>query len=151
MLNNLNIWDGTKASPTKMNEVIKNYPRPTTLKQIQSFLGLCSYFRRCVNGFSKITKPMTTLLKKGQPFIWTNVHQDSFEKLKKTLMEEVMLAFRDFNEMFYCTTDASDYGIAGMLSQGTPPNDRPIYFFSKTLNEAHRKYSTIHKDFHQKI
>lgn len=57
-----------------------------------------------------------------------------------------MLKFPDFNELFYVTTDASNVAIGGMLSQGDPPNDRPIYFFSKTLNETQRRYSTIHKE-----
>lgn len=136
-----------KANPRKVG-VIKNYPRPTTIQQIKSFLGLCSYFRRYVSNFSKISKPLTLLLKKEIPFVWSEAQQTSFEKLKNALADEVTLAFPDFsgNFMFFLATDASDYGISGCLSQGEPPNDRPIYFFSKTMNDAQRRYSTIRKE-----
>lgn len=137
--------DGIKANPKKI-EVIKDYPRPTTVKHIQSFLGLCSYFRRYVRNFSKIAKPLTSLLKKEQPFIWTEREQKSFDGLKKALTEEVVLAFPNFDETFIVSVDASDLAIGGFLSQGELPNDRPIYFFSKTLNEAQKRYSTIQKE-----
>lgn len=136
---------GIKANPNKIR-VIKDYPRPLNIKHIQSFLGLCSYFRRYVNGFSKISKPLTSLLKKEQPFIWTYREQNAFETLKKALAEEVLLSFPNFNELFYVTTDASNVAVGGMLSQGELPNDRPIAFFSKTLDERQKRYSTIEKE-----
>lgn len=140
--------DGMKANPKKI-EVIKNYPRPLSVKKIQSFLGLCSYFRRYVKDFSKIARPLTTLLKKETPFIWTETQENSFKKLKDALAEEVVLAFPIFSDpaaLFYVTCDSSDYAIGSCLSQGELPNDRPIYFFSKTLSETQRRYSTIQKE-----
>lgn len=88
---------------------------------------------------------MTQLLKKEVPFIWTDSQQTSFESLKKALAEQVVLAFPDFNEIFYVTTDASNVAIGAYLSQNYP-NDRPIFFFSKTLNDAQRRYSTIERE-----
>lgn len=137
--------DGYKANPEKI-EVIKNYPTPTKVKEIQRFLGLCGYFRRYVPNFAKIAKPLTTLLKTEQPFIWTNKQQEAFDKLKKALAEEVTLAFPDFEQMFYVTTDASNVAIGAMLSQGELPNDRPIHFFSRTLSETQKRYSTTQKE-----
>lgn len=140
--------NGMKANPRKV-EAIQRYPRPKTIKHIQSFLGLCSYFRRYVRDFSKISRPLTFLLKKEQPFLWTESQEQSFEKLKKALAEEVVLAFPTFDNpemLFYVTCDASDFALGGCLSQGELPNDRPIYFFSKTLNDAQRRYSTIQKE-----
>lgn len=109
---------------------------------------MCAYYRRYVPNFSKIAKPITLLLKKEQPFVWAEAQQSAFEELKRLLMEEVVLAFPDFSEdgLFYLTTDASNSAIGSCLSQGTLPHDRPIYFYSKTLNEAQRKYSTIEKE-----
>lgn len=103
-------------------------------------------FQTICTRFSKITKPLTTLLKKEQPFVWSNFQQEAFDKLKEALAEEVMLAFPNLNELFYVTSDASNVAIGAMLSQGELPHDRPIYFFSKTLNDAQKRYSTIQKE-----
>lgn len=139
--------NGIRANPKKI-QAIKDYPRPQTIKEIQRFLGMTAYYRRYVPNFSKISKPITLLLKKEQPFLWTDVQQQAFDELKRILMEDVILAFPDFSDgaLFYLTTDASNSAIGSCLSQGTLPNDRPIYFFSKTLNESQRKYSTIEKE-----
>lgn len=127
--------DGIKANPKKV-EIVKAYPRPTNVKQVQMFLGLCNYYRRFVRDFARLAKPISSLCKKEQPFIWTNIQQEAFEKLKRALAEEVTLSFPDFEQMFYVTTDASDMAIGGVLSQGELPHDRPIQFYSKTLSET---------------
>lgn len=137
--------DGIKANPKKI-EVIRQYPRPKDIKQIQSFLGMINYYRRFINGFARIAKPLTILCKKDQPFIWTNFTQTAFEKLKTILAEEITLAFPNFESIFYVTTDASDIALGGVLSQGDLPNDRPLQFVSKTLTDTQRHYSTIQKE-----
>lgn len=104
--------DGIRANPKKI-VTIKEYPRPINIKKLQSFLGLCAYFRRYVKNFAKMAKPLTTLLKKDTPFVWTNIQHDSFDKLKLALANEVILAFPNFEEIFYVTTDASDVAITG--------------------------------------
>lgn len=88
--------EGIRATPKKV-EAIRDYPRPQTIKEIQRFLGMCAYYRRYVPNFSKIAKPITLLLKKEQPFVWTESNQTGFEELKILLMEEVVLAFPDFS------------------------------------------------------
>lgn len=137
--------DGIKANPKKL-EAIKNFPIPKNVKKIQSFLGLCSYFRRYVRNFAQIAKPLSMLLKNEQPFIWSPLQQKSFDDLKQALIDQVVLSFPDFNQLFYVTTDASDVAIGAMLSQGELPNDRPISFYSKVLNETQKRYSTIEKE-----
>lgn len=134
-----------QANPKKV-EVIRNYPRPATVKQIQSFLGICNYFRRYVRNFAKLAKPLTFLLKKEQPFIWTGDQQKAFESLKNSLAEMTLLSFIREGEMIYCTVDSSSFALGALLSCGELPNDRPIAFFSKTLNEAQRRYSTIERE-----
>lgn len=137
--------NGIRKNPQK-TQVIRDYAIPTDQKKLQSYLGLCSYFRRYVRNFSTIAKPLTTLLKKEQPFIWTHREQKSFDDLKKALTEDVLLSFPDFDKLFYVTTDASGSGIGGMLSQGDLPHDKPIHFFSKTLSETQRNYSVIERE-----
>lgn len=137
--------NGIRTNPKKV-EAIKKFVTPKTVKKVQSFLGICNYYRRFVKSYSHVAKPLTRLLKKDQPFIWTDLAQDAFDKLKDILAREVTLAFPDFSQTFYITTDASDYAIGGVISQGDLPNDRPICFFSRTLNEAQKRYSTTHKE-----
>lgn len=136
---------GIKMNPKKV-EVIKRYPQPKNVKQIQQFLGMCNYYRRYIKNFAHLAKPLTALCKKDNPFVWSHLTQSSFEKLKKALTEDVILAFPNFEEIFYITSDASDFAYGSVLSQGDLPNDRPIQFFSKTMNDAQRKYSAIHKE-----
>lgn len=137
--------NGIKANPRKI-EAINNFPIPKDMKQIQSFLGMINYYRRFIKNFAKIAKPLTSLCKKDQPYVWTNYTQEAFDKLKKILTEEITLAFPDFESIFYVTTDASDIALGAVLSQGELPNDRPLHFFSKTLSETQKHYSTIQKE-----
>lgn len=133
--------NGIKANKDKV-KAITEFERPINIKKLQSFIGICSFFRRYVKNFSTIAKPLTTLLKKDKLFIWTDAQQKAFDTLRRILAEEVVLAFPDFNEIFYLATDASKVGIGAVLLQNVP-YPRPIYFFSKTLNDAQRNYSVI--------
>lgn len=136
---------GISANPKKI-ESIQNFPVPQNVKQVQSFLGILNYYRRFVQNFAKIAKPLTMLCKQDLPFIWTENTQKAFDLLKRLLIGEVILKFPNFNEIFYVTTDASDVAIGAVLSQGELPNDRPIFFFSRALNDCQRRYSTIQKE-----
>lgn len=136
---------GISANPRKI-EIIQNFPVPKNAKEVQSFLGILNYYRRFVNNFARIAKPLTMLCKQDLPFIWTENTQKAFDVLKKALIGDVVLQFPDFGEIFYVTTDASDVAIGAVLSQGELPNDRPIHFFSRTLNDCQRRYSTIQRE-----
>jgi hypothetical protein len=73
---------GVSVDPGKVKDVL-NWMPPTTVSEIQSFLGLAGYYRRFIKDFSKIAKPMTKLLEKNKAFEWTKECQASFEELKK--------------------------------------------------------------------
>lgn len=137
--------DGISPNPRKI-DAIKKFPSLTNLKMVQSFLGLCSYYRRYIRDFAKITKPLTALCRTKTPFNWNIDAQKAFEHLKISMTDEVVLPFPDFEKQFYCTTDASDVALGGVLSQGDPPNDRPIQFYSRTLTDTETRYSTIQKE-----
>lgn len=137
--------DGIRTDPRKI-ECMSNFPIPKTLVELQRFLGMCNYYRKYVEGYSKITKPMNTLCKNDVPFIWSKACNESFEQLKQALSSAPILIFPNFRETFYVTTDASDYAIGAVLSQGAYPDDRPIQYFSKSLDNAQRNYATIHKE-----
>lgn len=137
--------NGVKPDPKKVTAVL-NYPTPKTPKDIKGFLGLSGYYRRFIKNFSSLTQPLTQLLKKDQPFVWTSTQQNSFDILRKILTSEPLLQYPDFEKPFYLTTDASNLAIGSVLSQGNLPNDLPIAYASRTLNKAESNYSTTEKE-----
>ena len=75
--------------------------------EIHSFFGLAGYYRRFIEGFSKLAKPMTTLLEKNAKFVWSEKCQVNFEKLKKRLTTALVLVLPDLNKSFSIYCDAS--------------------------------------------
>lgn len=144
-LGHLITQDGVKPDPKKI-ESVKNYPVPKSPKDIKSFLGLAGYYRRFIENFSKLSQPLTKLLKKEEPFIWTSLQQHSFETLKAKLCEEPILQYPDFSSTFNLTTDASNFAIGSVLSQGIGHDDLPIAYASRILNKSETNYSTTEKE-----
>ena len=137
--------DGIKPDPKK-TDAVQNFPTPKTPKHIKSFMGLASYYRKFIPNFSEIASPLNHLLKKDVKFNFDARCKDSFEKLKKKLINPPILQFPDFSREFLVTTDASLNAIGGVLSQGTIGQDLPIAYASRTLNKAERNYSTIERE-----
>ena len=80
---------------------------PKDVSEIRSFLGMAGYYRRFIEGFSKLAKPMTALLEKNAKFVWTKQCQDSFEELKKRLTSAPVLILPDLTKSFSIYCDAS--------------------------------------------
>lgn len=137
--------NGVKPDPKKI-DIVQNFPVPKNQKQIKSFLGLIGYYRKFVENFSKIAKPLTELLKKNKEFIWTSLQQNAFEILKNILTTKPLLAYPDFEKEFILTTDASQNAIGAILSQGEIFSDKPIAYASRTLNKAELNYSVTEKE-----
>lgn len=138
--------DGVKPNPDKINSIL-NYPIPKNPKQIKGFLGLLGYYRKFIPSFAKITKPMTNCLKKDAKIdINDPTYRNCFEHCKTLLVNEPILQYPDFNQIFHLTTDASNYAIGAVLSQGPIGQDRPIAYASRTLNNHEINYSTIEKE-----
>jgi hypothetical protein len=102
--------------PAKVKEIME-WSVPTTVTEIQSFLGLAGYYRRFIEGFSKIAKPMTSLLKKGREFKWDEKCQDIFDQLKKRLMSPPVLVMPDLQKGFDIYCDACGQGLGCVLMQ----------------------------------
>jgi hypothetical protein len=85
---------GILVDPAKVKEIVA-WSIPTTVTEIRSFLGLAGYYRRFIEGFSKIAKPMTSLLEKGREFKWDEKCQESLDQLKKRLMSPLVLVMPD--------------------------------------------------------
>lgn len=135
-----------KTGPNKL-KCIREYPKPKNAKDIKSFLGLLNYYRPFVDNFAKIAKPLTYTLIKDVPFQWTDNCEHSFEELKKALMNPPLLVYPDWKKgKFNLMTDASQFAIGAVLSQGEVPKDQPIAYASRTLNKAENNYSVIQKE-----
>lgn len=131
---------GVAADPMKL-QAIQEVPTPKTVHEVRSFLGFANYYRRHIDHFADMSHPLTELTKKNHPFQWTETEETAFQNLKNALMSPPLLAFPDFNQEFVVQTDASGVALGAVLSQGQGPDERPIAFASKKLNEAERHYS----------
>jgi hypothetical protein len=111
---------GVSTSPDKVKAVV-DWPVPQNAKELRSFLGLASYYRKFVQHFGIISKPLTELLKKNTMFIWISDHDVAFQTLKTALVTAPVLTLPDFSLQFCIETDASDYGVGAVLMQNNHP------------------------------
>ena len=109
-------------------------------------MGLAGYYLRFIEGFSSSARPLSDLLKKTVAFEWTQKHQQIFEDLKNALCIAPVLQYPDIEKPFILTTDASDYAVDAVLSQGKVGEDRPIAYMSKMMKPAERNYGTTEKE-----
>lgn len=121
--------DGVRPSIDKITAV-KNFPTPKNVRETREFLGLAGYYRRFINSYPRIAKPLTNLLKKDTPYVWGQDQERAFITLREALCGEPLLTYPDFEQDFNVTTDASGYAIGAVLSQGIVGNDRPIAYAS---------------------
>ena len=101
-------------------DVIAKLPHPTTVKGVRSFLGHAGFYRRFIQDFSKIARPITHLLEKDAPFIFSPECIEAFETLKKKLTEAPILVAPDWDLPFELMCDASDFAIGAVLGQRKP-------------------------------
>ncbi|GJV19154.1 reverse transcriptase domain-containing protein [Tanacetum coccineum] len=127
-------------------DVIAKLPHPTTVKGIRSFLGHAGFYRRFIKDFSKISRPMTHLLEKNTPFIFSEECIQAFQTLKKKLTEAPILIAPNWDQPFELMCDASDYAIGAVLGQRIEKHFRPIHYASKTMTEAESNYTTTKKE-----
>lgn len=137
--------DGVKPNEDKI-KAIKQFPIPTTQREIKSFLGLVGYYRKFIPDFAKLTKPMTRCLKKNAKIVHSPEFIESFEKAKVVLCNDPILQYPDYSKPFILTTDASNVSIGAVLSQGTVGKDKPVAYASRTLSETETRYSTIERE-----
>ncbi|MCG7879813.1 MAG: RNase H-like domain-containing protein, partial [Candidatus Thiodiazotropha endolucinida] len=136
---------GIKTDPMK-TETVRNWPVPKCVRDVRSFLGLCSYYRRFIFQFSEIAKPLHKLTEKGQAFVWTEECNTAFNTLKKKLTEAPILSHPDFQKPFILDTDASNVSIAAVLSQKVDGLEHVITYASRTLTKSARRYCVTRKE-----
>ena len=96
--------------------------------------------------YSVFAAILTQLLKKNIQWCWKEEHEKAFQELKSILISAPLLQYQNFKKLFILTTDASEYAIGAILSQGQEKNDLPIAYASRILNDTERNYSVIEKE-----
>nr|GEW62317.1 reverse transcriptase domain-containing protein [Tanacetum cinerariifolium] len=137
--------NGIEVDEAKV-DVITKLPHPTTIKGIRSFLGHAGFYRRFIQDFSKIARPMTRLLEKDTPFFFSKKCIESFQTLKKKLTEAPILVAPDWDLPFELMCDASDFAIGAVLGQRKTKRFQPIHYASKTMTDAQAHYTTTEKE-----
>ena len=124
--------DGIATDPAKI-ESVASWPAPACLREIRSFVGLCSYYRRFVKGFDEIAAPLHKLTGKGVLFQWSPDCQTAFESLKQALITSPVLAMTTDEDVYVLDTDASNHYIWALLSQIQGGEERVIALREQNL------------------
>nr|GEW09223.1 reverse transcriptase domain-containing protein [Tanacetum cinerariifolium] len=127
-------------------DVIAKLPHQTTMRSVRSFLGHVGFYRRFIQDFSKIARPMTYLLEKETPFVFSKDCIDTFETFEKKLTEAPILVVPDWNLPFKLMCDASDFAIGAVFGQCKMKHFQPIHYASKTMTEAQMHYTMMEKE-----
>ncbi|GFV97935.1 retrovirus-related Pol polyprotein from transposon 17.6 [Trichonephila clavipes] len=131
-----------KPSPTK-TLAVRKFPEPTTIKQVQSFLGLTGYFRKYITDYSKIAKLLSDLTRKENLCFRGTQQKEAFEKLKKIMSEGPILHLYKYGRKTELHTDAYKQGYGAILLQEAEDGKlHPVYYMSKKTNTAEEKYDS---------
>ncbi|WVZ80963.1 hypothetical protein U9M48_028396 [Paspalum notatum var. saurae] len=128
---------GIMVDPSKISSVM-DWKVSEVVKEVRGFLGLAGYYRRFIESFFRIAKPMTSLLEKGVPFIWTKERQAAFDELKKRLTTAPVLTLPDLTKSFTMYCDASNEGLGCVLMQ----EGKVIAYASRQLRKHEVNYPT---------
>ena len=131
---------GIEPDPGKI-KAVSEWPSPTCIKELQSFLGLAGYYRRFVKNFARIASPMTELLKKDTPYSWSEQCEQAFQSLKNRLITAPILVAPDPDKSFRIHSDASQHTIGAVLSQEKEGKWHPVAYLSRQMKPAERNYS----------
>ena len=139
--------DGISVNPEKV-DVVKTWPRPSSLTELRSFVGLLQFFRRFIRGFSAIAAPITALTRKGSGIHkWDKNCDMAFAKLKESLTTAPVLMAPDWQREFRCHVDASQTAVGGTLTQlDDEGGKRVIAYFSRRLSSAEERYTANERE-----
>jgi hypothetical protein len=133
---------GVATDPDKV-KLVKEYPTPTKVSEVRSFLGFVGYYRKYVKDFCKIAEPLTNLTRKDVHFVWDERCINAFETLKQKLQEPPILAYPRFDGTeFILQTDASRVGLGFILAQNQDGKERVISYGGRALHAGEKNYTT---------
>ena len=119
---------------------------PKMPKQVHAFLGLVGYYRKFIQNFAKIAKPLTLLTCQKVKFDWTLTHHEAFLKLKESIIKAPILCYPDPNKRYIVYTNASNDACGVQLFQEHDGTEFPISFLLHTFLETQRKWSTTEQE-----
>ena len=137
--------DGIEMDQEKIRTVLK-WKEPTTVKQVQSFLGFANFYRRFIQGYSKLTRALTDLKKKSEKFQWKAECQEAFDMLKKCFTSSPILRHFDLELQFVIECDTSDFAIGAILLQGVEGPLHLVAFHSRKMNKHDINYEIHNKE-----
>ena len=137
--------DGISSDPEKVRK-LKDFPEPRNTTELKAFLGLGSYYRRFIKNFAILASPLHEL-SAAEGWEWKTQHDEAFLKIKTALLENVVLAHPDFSKPFILDTDASDMGMAAIVSQiDDQKRERIVIMDSRKFSPAERKWHIREKE-----
>src|SRR3954447_21463224 len=137
--------DGISTDPKKV-EVVKKWPQPKNLKDLQSFLGLCNYYRRFILDYSQVAAPLTDLTHKDVTYTWSPEAEQAFQEIKNRMTATPVLCIPNLDLPFTVTTDASDFAMGAVLQQDQGKGPQPVAYTSRKMNAAERNYPAHDKE-----
>ncbi len=137
---------GVRMDPQKVQAIL-NWEAPRSVKGVQSFIGFANFYRKFIQGFSKVVQPIISLVKKDATFVWTTEANQAFVRLKKLFTENPVLAPFDADRTTIVETDSSGWCVGGTLMQyGSDGTLRPCAYFSKKNSPAECNYEIYDKE-----
>ena len=136
---------GIATDPKKI-EAVKEWPTPCTVKEVRSFLGLTSYYRKFILNYADKAKPLHRLTEKLQKFIWTSDCQRAFDSLKQALVSAPILSYPEEDGQFILDTDASLVGLGAVLSQIQNGQEKVISYYSRAFSRAEKQYCVTRRE-----
>lgn len=153
--------NGIETDPEK-TEAIRTWPIPKTVKDVRAFLGFTGYYRRFIQNYARLARPLNDLLighctnkkskksrsrEKKTPFEWAETQQESFDTLREKLMNPPVLAYADYRLPFKLHTDASATGLGAVLYQHQDGHDRVVAYASRSLKPSEKNYPAHKLEF----